>query len=113
MALSGFVPLLEARGIDVPGWYKPVLYLLIILGILDIVGAVLIARYKRLGLFIGVGVVAADLILTVVLLITGEISVRGIGRLDVPDVLVSLVSLAALYNVYRYLTHEPEKAAFT
>jgi len=102
----GEVNSLQAQGIEFEGWFVPTLYLLLVLGVMSIVGAVLIALYKRLGLYLGGAAVGIDLLAFVLLFVTGQIALGAVGIGGVA------IDLLILYYIYKYLTQEPEKLAF-
>ena len=84
----------------------------ILMGILGLVAAVLIALYKRFGLFPGLGIFGLSFVLTAsgVLSLLGNSTV-GVGILFI--LFPMLIEMAALYYLYIYLTREPEKTFFT
>jgi hypothetical protein len=90
-----------------PGWYVPLLYLLLLIGVGAFAGAVLIWMMKRLGLYLGIAVSAADIIIFVLLLLGGYAAFSG------GSIVGLLISAAIIYYAYRYLNNEPEKLAFT
>lgn len=92
---------------NVPGWVAPLLYLSIGLAVLSIIAAVLIALYRRWGLYLAVVAFGVDLALLVILFVAGQV-VFNVGL-----ALNVAVTLLVLYYVYKYLTQEPEKSFFT
>ena len=84
----------------------PLVYVNIGVGILLLIAAILIARYKRLGLIIGL-VVYAWLILGFASLILGG----GVFAID--GILTLIFVVAAVYYMFIYLTRTPEKDFFT
>src|SRR5689334_14500269 len=46
----------SGQTLDVPGWITPLAYFLIVVGVVDFVGALLLLMYKRLGLIL-IGIV--------------------------------------------------------
>src|SRR4051812_4788029 len=42
----------SGQTLDVPGWLMPLAYFLIVVGVVDFVGAILLLMYKRLGLIL-------------------------------------------------------------
>jgi uncharacterized membrane protein (UPF0136 family) len=109
LLLSAYVRLsAPAALLDAPqlGYLRPAGYISIALGILLVIDAVLIASYKRIGLFIG--------LLAYVLLLAyyGLLFLRA-KSLDMFTLLTVILMIAAAYYLYKYLTHEPEKQFFT
>jgi hypothetical protein len=112
----------------VPGWLIPQLYTLLILGICSLLAAVLILMYRRLGLMLGILVCIVDIVGLALLFLGGVIrffvllsveitafALFLVGRPTIFDLstLINLVFTLAITNYcYRYLTKEPEKAAF-
>lgn len=92
---------------NVPGWVLPSLYFALVLAVGSIVAALLIAFYKRWGLYLAVVTFGIDTLLTILFFVTGQ-TTASIGVL-----LGFGINLLVLYYVYRYLTQQPEAAAFT
>jgi hypothetical protein len=88
----------------IPSWFLPLNYAFIILGIMSIVAAVLIARYKRIGLILGAIIIVINLAASLIALIV--ISAN-------PGLCGTVLQIAALYYIYEYLTKEPQSTYFT
>lgn len=95
-------PLLNNPDYIVEGWVMPLIYFSIALAGLSIVAAVLILRYKKIGLQLGGIVIGIDLVLTLLVIVNGMGSF-GLGM---------VINIAAFYYIYKYVTQEPEKAFF-
>ena len=74
-------------------------------GVLDLVVAFLILKYKRIGLFLA--------IITFIIGILWNLFNAVIGSGDLFIIVSILIEGAMLYYVWRYLTREPEKSFFT
>lgn len=84
------------------GWALPLYYLLFAMGIAMLIGSILIAIYRRLGLFIGAGTSILDFILALPAFVAGsQISWVGLA-----------ISAYIVYYTLKYLRHEPEKSFF-
>jgi hypothetical protein len=96
---------LRAESTEVQSWAAPTAYFLIVLGILDAVAAILIMRYKRMGLLLGALVFGVALLSNIYQVVTGA---------AISSVIVGvIIQLAVLYYIYLYLTREPDKTFFT
>lgn len=84
-------------------WGLPLQYFVIAIGVLLLIAAILIARYKRLGLMIGAGAILVDVVLALIFFISGSGS-NPVGL---------AVSALILYYIFKYLRNEPEKSFFT
>jgi hypothetical protein len=90
-----------------PGWFRPLVYLLLILGVMSILGAILIALYRRLGLIIGGLAVLIDLLALAFLIL------NRLASLAPANIVGLVITFAILYYTWKYLTQEPEKSAFS
>jgi hypothetical protein len=106
LSLMPVISAAQANGLAVPGWLPLLNYLNIILSILAIVSAVLIFRYKRLGLILGAVVYGISILLTIVLVVTGQSAITGV-------IISVVIDLVVLYYIYLYLTREPDKSFFS
>jgi hypothetical protein len=109
LASLGLVSLVNeanALGATLPGWITPLAYGSLVLGALQLVAGVLIFMYKRIGLMIGGAVYGINVLLNIILVVTGNTTLQSIA-------LNTIISLAALYYIYKYMTSEPEKTFFT
>jgi hypothetical protein len=88
----------------VPDWLLPVNYAVIVFGIMSVVAAVLIARYKRAGLYLGAVVIIISLLAAAGMFSMGGGSSIGCGI---------IFQVAALYYIHKYLTQLPEASFFT
>jgi hypothetical protein len=73
------------------------------LGIICFVSAILIFRYKRLGLYLGAVPYGVYILIDAISTLNGRS----------PNFLSLVVSIAALYYIYKYLNEEPAKSFFT
>jgi hypothetical protein len=89
-----------------PGWVAPLGYLTLVLGVLELLGAVLLLMYRKLGLYLTGGLYVLNLLILVVEIVTGN------ATLSITNILSILLGLAVLYYVYIYLTREPDKTFF-
>jgi hypothetical protein len=96
----------QARGATgIPGWVPLLAYVLVAFGLVQLVVAVLIMGYKRLGLQIGL-VAYSISVLLILAQLAGNPASSGVF-------LPLLVQGAVVYYINKYLTHEPEKSYFT
>jgi hypothetical protein len=102
----GAIGEVQALGAALPGWFAPLAYLSLVLGVLQLVAGVLIFMYKRLGLLIGGAVFIIHILLNIFLVVTNYATISSIA-------VNTIISLAALYYIYKYMTSEPEKTFFT
>ncbi len=87
-------------------WVGPLAYAVIALGALQILAAILILMYKRIGLIIGGAIYLIGLLLIALQILTGS------AALSITTIISILIDLAVLYYIYVYLTREPEKSFF-
>jgi hypothetical protein len=106
LGLVGLVNQAQALGAAIPGWIAPLAYLSLALGALQIVAGVLIFMYKRIGLMIGGAVYVINVLINIVMVVTGNTTITSIA-------LNTVISFAVLYYIYKYMTSEPEKNFFT
>jgi hypothetical protein len=107
VALITTLPVLQDIGAnpqDYLSWAQPFYLVVLAIGLVLLVSAVLIALYKRVGLIIGGIVMVLDVVLGVLLLVTGQGAPNWIGL---------IITLAILYYIYKYLTTEPDRSYFT
>jgi len=81
----------------------PFTYLQLPIGVLQMISAVLILIYKRIGLILGAVVVGLQLLLVLVMMLAVQAD---------PNVLGVLFSLGILVYIGRFLTTHPGKAFF-
>jgi len=112
IGLLGLVSVAQASAqtngqtLDVPGWITPLAYFLVVVGVVDFVGAILLLMYKRLGLIL-IGVVTVlTVLINVYNVATQNATISGIA-------IGTLIDLAILYYIRIYLTREPEKSFFS
>jgi len=91
--------------VQIPAWVTIVTYLILALGVIDLVVGVLLLMYKRLGLILAAISFGVGLLL-------GIYNIISAGNSVSQDVSL-VIQLAVLYYVYIYLTREPEKSFFT
>jgi len=84
-------------------WFMPFTYLQLPIGVLQMISAVLILIYKRIGLILGAVVVGLQLLLVLVMMLAVQAD---------PNVLGVLSSLGILVYIGRFLTTHPGKAFF-
>jgi len=84
-------------------WFMPFTYLQLPIGVLQMISAVLILIYKRIGLILGAVVVGLQLLLVLVMMLAVQAD---------PNVLGVLFSLGILVYIGRFLTTHPGKAFF-
>ncbi len=84
-------------------WFMPFTYLQLPIGVLQMISAVLILIYKRIGLILGAVVVGLQLLLVLVMMLAVQVD---------PNVLGVLFSLGILVYIGRFLTTHPGKAFF-
>lgn len=84
-------------------WFMPFTYLQLPIGVLQMISAVLILIYKRIGLILGAVVVGLQLLLILVMMLAVQAD---------PNVLGVLFSLGILVYIGRFLTTHPGKAFF-
>jgi hypothetical protein len=91
--------------LDFPSWYITHLLFTIGVGVLMLVAAYMIYRYKRRGLQLG---------LVIHILYAGNALYNIVlgGRPPLLDWLMLALSVVALFFIYRYLTHDPERLMF-
>ena len=112
LVLRGFMALVAA-GIGInqfnqmpdsfESWFMPFTYLQLPIGVLQMISAVLILIYKRIGLILGAVVVGLQLLLILVMMLAVQAD---------PNVLGVLFSLGILVYIGRFLTTHPGKAFF-
>jgi len=112
LVLRGFTALVAA-GIGInqfnqmpdsfESWFMPFTYLQLPIGVLQMISAVLILIYKRIGLILGAVVVGLQLLLILVMMLAVQAD---------PNVLGVLFSLGILVYIGRFLTTHPGKAFF-
>jgi hypothetical protein len=83
----------------------PFAYLAIGIGVLELIVAVLLLMYKRIGLILAAVAFGLGLLLNIYNQVSGSGGLTTIGGI--------LLDLAILYYVYIYLTREPDKNFFT
>ncbi len=93
-----------ASGLQGYDWVAPLAFVGIALGVIELVAAILIFRYRRIGLFIGGTIFLIGLIVTATQLLGAS--------LDWGAIINIVIDLAILYYIYIYLTREPEKSFF-
>lgn len=100
--------IIAAAGIDVnvPASLAMIAYLVIFLGVVDLLAAVLLLMYKRIGLYLAGISYIISVLLTVYNIATGNSSIAS-------SILSLLIDAAVLYYVYIYLTREPDKTFFS
>jgi hypothetical protein len=103
IGLMSLPSIAASSGTTVEGWVMPLGVFTLILGILDLVAAVLLMMYKRLGIIIGLVSYGLAMLSNIWSAATGN----GVNIIGI------LIGLAVLYYLYRYLTHEPEKSFFS
>src|SRR5947208_822743 len=90
----------------VPGYVTILAYVTIILGVIDILAAILLFMYKKLGLYL------ARLSYCIAVLFT----IYNIGSQNTTigsSIVGLIIDAAVLYYVYIYLTREPDKSFFS
>jgi hypothetical protein len=107
LTLISAISLSEGLGTSVETWIKFIAYLSLVIGVLEIAVGILLILYKRIGLVLGIVAYAVNLLITVLLVITGN---QSVGLSLIVNV---VVNFAILYYLYIYLTREPEKSYFT
>jgi hypothetical protein len=95
---------INASGLQGYDWVAPLAYVGLILGALELISAVLIFFYKRIGLYIGGTIFLIGLIVT---------ATQFLGAsLDWGAIISVVIDLTVLYYVYIYLTRDPERSFF-
>jgi hypothetical protein len=84
---------------------KPFAYLGLVLGVLDLIAAILLLMYKKAGLYL------AAISFGLTLLQSAYSQITGNG--GITTIINIVLDLLVLYYVYIYLTREPEKTFFT
>jgi hypothetical protein len=97
----------STSSLEIPGWYTLLAYLSLVLGVVELIAAILIALYKRIGLIVGGAIFLIGLINTVIQILAGA------ATFSIGTIIGILIDLAVLYYIYIYLTREPEKTFFS
>lgn len=84
-------------------WALTFYYLLLAMGVAMLIGAILIALYRRLGLIIAIGTSLLDFALGLFAFLAWS-EINGVGL---------ALSAYILYYTVKYLRNEPEKSFFT
>ncbi len=109
--ISGMNTLQEIDRISssrVPGWLAPAIYLGLALAVITFIAAILIWRYKRLGLQLGAVGFGGDAIVALAMVtLQSDVTIPFSGL-----ILPLAIDFIVLYYIYKYLTSEPEKDYF-
>ena len=95
---------MQAQGYEFEGWITPALYAWLGISVFALVAALLIAMYKRWGLYFGLIAFGGDIVLGVLVVLT--LGAAGGWLAFVLDAVI-------VYYIYKYLTSHPETTYFT
>ncbi len=93
-------------GDTVPTYITLLAYLVLILGVVDIVAAVLLLMYKKLGLYLAGASYVLSVLFTIYNIATQNATISS-------SIIGLVIDAAVLYYVYIYLTREPDKSFFS
>jgi hypothetical protein len=99
-------PVIDLRGVTIPTWYIVNVGFMLGLGALMLAAAVMIARYRKRGLQLGLAIYVLYLGNTAYGIVSGV-------RPDLLGAFTIVLAVAALYYIFRYLTRDPEREFFT
>jgi hypothetical protein len=107
--LLGFLAFTLRQAIGDPAyvvadWAQAYLVMIVMMAVACVIAGVLIFTYQRIGLYLGMAVSVADLVIGGLLIITGNFSGSPLGI---------IVTLAIMYYMWKYLTQEPDCEFFT
>jgi hypothetical protein len=101
------IDLIQANPERYKDFALPLTYLGLVMGIVGILAVLLIWRYKRLGLYLGVAVWGLDLAMRAFFFVAGEL------KPGLPYLIATLLIVLLFYYILKYLLSYPEKLFFT
>jgi ABC-type sugar transport system permease subunit len=105
LTLNQAIDDIRFRGGQVESWVPPLAYLTVIIGVGALVAALLVMRYRRIGLVLCGLLYALGLALNVLSVLTGSLAVSA------PLILNTIISLAVVATVINWLT-DPERSQY-